>query len=636
MSDSQQVFRLRKAGDFDEALTLARQLIKLDPEDVWNQRAFAWSLHSLIWQAIDNDELDRAKKLHEEFLEIPLLKDDEAYQQAKASFSRRLDPRSSQLENARTASKAGDKPKALKLLRQIVKEYPDWNDAQYALGWEIEHLLRELVHEDPPPLNKIEPLLREYARLNHVPRPDKLHSIILSHVTRISENYQAFIEFVKWWDLENLQDDDYRPYIRPDKDPYPSLVERLIKAIHKSLKNRDHPEDIPWVLGFVEANYSRYPDEEWFPFYYGKLLIKADRLDDARNVLLPIVRAKKTESWAWHSLADTYSDDFSAQRKACLCRALLCKTEDRFLGNIRLNLADMLVKEEAHEAAKYEYESVIGVKQEKGYKIPTELTAITQNDWYINSDAAEDNTSLYMEFAPNADQLLTESLPWWDGVVTHRQKGRDGKPDRLFLGFMHSGVLEEAPVREKDYPAITGVAVGQPVLLKWDRMGDRNAIVTVGEREGEPWDIIPVQNAVIAHVNNKKGVSKAVFDTRSFCLIHHDRFPGIEGVEQGSFVEVRVRYDSKREIYHALNFNEVDEGPDQRICRVESGTVRHNVGQSFGFMNDCYISKDLMEQWELDDGYEIEGIAVCEYHSKKMKDSWSLAKVTRVFSRSGE
>ncbi|MFC1529555.1 hypothetical protein ACFL6R_02450 [Gemmatimonadota bacterium] len=197
MSDSGDVFKLRKAGKLKEALALARQHIKQDPDDIWNQRALAWALHSLIWQAIDNEEMEQAQKLHKEFLNIPLPDDDEAYQKAKASFGRRLDPRTSQLEEARAASKAGDSAKALKLLRQIVRENAEWDDAQYTLGWEIERLLRELVREDPPLLNKIDPLIREYARLDRVPRPDKLHSIILSHVVRISENYQTFIEFAR-------------------------------------------------------------------------------------------------------------------------------------------------------------------------------------------------------------------------------------------------------------------------------------------------------------------------------------------------------------------------------------------------------------------------------------------------------
>ncbi len=48
MSDSQTVFRLRKEGRLDEALTMAREGYAANANDTWMQRAYGWVLYDLI------------------------------------------------------------------------------------------------------------------------------------------------------------------------------------------------------------------------------------------------------------------------------------------------------------------------------------------------------------------------------------------------------------------------------------------------------------------------------------------------------------------------------------------------------------------------------------------------------------
>lgn len=71
----------------------------------------------------------------------------------------------------------------------------------------------------------------------------KLHSAILSSATKMAISFPDFhfVPFLKLWDIANLQPDDYQPFVDESGKHFPSLVQKLHKAVGYS--KLFHPDE---------------------------------------------------------------------------------------------------------------------------------------------------------------------------------------------------------------------------------------------------------------------------------------------------------------------------------------------------------------------------------------------------------
>ncbi|MFC1497178.1 hypothetical protein ACFLS1_01725 [Verrucomicrobiota bacterium] len=247
MSDSKEVFNLRKTGKLDDALALSRSLISRDSLDIWNIRAHGWVLSDAIKAALHGNERETAGKLLGEFKDLSIPDDEDKLLAALEYYSNRLNPDLDILEQARKVGQSGDNEKALGLYRSAIKKLPDEQDAHTGLGWELQRRIKTLMAAENANMDQVRNCLHEYATLQ-IPKPGPLHSIMLAYATRRAEKFSKYVEFVRWWDLKHLQPEDFEKQVVAETDKtYPSLVERVIKALYKSLKSQVKPDDLPWV-----------------------------------------------------------------------------------------------------------------------------------------------------------------------------------------------------------------------------------------------------------------------------------------------------------------------------------------------------------------------------------------------------
>jgi tetratricopeptide (TPR) repeat protein len=638
VSDSKRVNELRKAGNLKDALDLARRIIRQDPYDIWNIRAYGWALHDAIKVTSESD-LATAQKLVAEFNQLDIPEDEELLLSRRKYFSGLSDPSFRLVQEARAKSKNKQYGEALRLYRQAVKQYPDSKDACEGMAWELWRALRDLPKEAPS--GDIARLLREYAGLKAVEKPSEIHSRMLAAATWVADRFPNYIRFVRWWDVANLRyEDRQRQYSQKDGKYYDSLTEKLIKSLHRAGKNHDDPSDFEWISKFFGDRYQEFPEQEWFPYYYGKALVRTGDLEAARRIVLPIVRAKQTEFWAWDVLADTFTD--SENRIACLGKALLCKVKsDSFRVNVHLELAKTLIAEQAFPEAKREILSAIEIREKEGWKVGEDLQRIQQQEWFPPTTPTGDNRSLYESVAKGADAILTASLPWVDAVITGRREARDDKKPLLFVGTISQSSLDEVPVKPSKFPQVQNLPVGSPVRLKSDTFGDRKIIVALEPRTGTPWDILPAHAGVVTHVNVKRGVAtvRLVASQRDICLLHFDRFPEAKELTLGDFVELKMRKDTKRNRDLAVSFLTVNDLPVESPYYIRfSGSIRIDPGNAFGFIDNddgrtrqsCYVSPDFVTHLSLSDGDHVAVAAVCEWNERKHRYSWTAVEVEAV------
>ncbi len=635
MPDSREVFALRKQGRFEDALDLAREVIQEDPNNPWNIKALGWALHSCIKSALENNDNQNAATLFRELQALRIPDDDEVLIRQREVLAHRADPRFGTLRRARAASDAGNREEALTLYRQAVRQFPDVAEAQTGLGWEIERKLKDLCAAEQVNAEPIVQLLREYGRLNLVEKPGRLHSLVLAQATRVADKLPNYLEFVRWWNLAHLTPEDYERYKPKDSDKeYPSLAEKLMRNLYQAVKRNRELEDIAWIADFFSQHHQRFPDNKWPPYWYGRILIRMGRLDDARKLVLPVVQRQQAASWAWHVLADTFAQSDPQKRRACLAQALLCTAqEDQFLVGVRQAFAQDL-KEDGHlAAAKHEIEQIIQIRTKEEWKIGNDLLQEQRSDWFQQTEASKDNTDLYRQYSAAASEILTEGLPWINAIVTWHQEAKDDKPGRTFVGVNTKTGVVEIPVKHGKQPQIAAIDKGAPIKVKIQMDGDHPVIVTFAQRDdGNPWDLYKEMPGVISSIRSNEHSSFVTLSAEHSVRLKHEEFREAEGWAIGSTVRVRIRVRKKedRQFIDVLTARRTDEPPPDGICKPFHGPFRQKEGQGFGFADDVFVPPYLVAEAGITAECQVEGVAIRDWDKSKNRASWRAMKISAV------
>jgi hypothetical protein len=403
----------------------------------------------------------------------------------------------------------------------------------------------------------------------------------------VGEKLPNFIKFLRWWDPANLQASDFEKFTPEGGDKqFDSRVEHVIRAIHKTADTDPDKANIKWAADFVGEYLEKCPDNEWFPYYYGQLLVKTGDLEHAREMILPIVRQKQEEFWAWHSLAATFPDSETEKRLACLCKSLECYAKDEsFLVNVHTELGHLLVQQSNYPAAKFEIAKAIAIRQSKNWKISQSLLDLQASAWFAQTQANDSNASLYKQHSPEAEKILFSGLPRLSGLLMHQLPQTDEKPGLCFIGYAKDRKLHEVSVKTKHFDWLRDAKSGTPLVVQLDDSTDPAVVVMIEPRPGTPWDILPDYIGIVRHVNTEKSVTSVVFGKEEFCLFHHDRFPEAAALLPGQFVAAKLRRDVKHDKVVPLACSVTDKAPSTDFCRTFQGLLERNPDRPFGFVN---------------------------------------------------
>jgi hypothetical protein len=416
MSNIIEINRLRKAGQLAEASELAQALLAAQPGDRRVQQAYSWVLYARAKQHLEASEAAAAAACLAAFdgLGLPL---EEALLHERFGYIRlQTDER---VQQAAVLSKAKRYREALQLLWRIFRREPALAavPALHAkLGWEIWHMLRDLPPEPQAAWRQVEGLVGMYQQLSLLPRPSLVHSMVLSQLLRLPLPLRERFDFLGWfrfWKIPgDFEERDWQPYLADGKQ-WPSTAEKACNAWCKALANARQlpPEELGEALERIEAVARLRPEFIWLPYFIGKIRIAhSGSPASARAFLLPFVRSKHTEFWAWDLLADTWGEHDEGREQwveACLCKALSCRAEPQFLTKVRLRLASLLIGQGGWAAAKHEIEAVAALKASRQEACPPQVIAWQQAEWYEASPypTAAEQAAYYRQQALQAEAL---------------------------------------------------------------------------------------------------------------------------------------------------------------------------------------------------------------------------------------
>lgn len=612
-------------GDHQNAIQWWRECVEADPGNETHQKGLMWAIVEGIKTLTGNPE--SASK---------------AYSVRDLVDLTQTFPVALRAGVASECHKIGALDRAFILWLPILDEEPENVGYQTSLAWDIVRRLKELAAKAcnlPKRFDKIVTLVDLTVRLPGIEHPSILSSLLLRRVTDACNAgfteangttqralADKYLEFVKRWDLRHLQEADLLPFEPEPGKSYPSLCEKVISALYAAAKKTESAEAAGWIADFMRLHLERYPNQEWFPYYYGKILVWAKRHADAREYLNQMARRKSSEFWTWSALADTYPDDRDL-RIACICRALQCNVRDEgYLVNLHHQLGDELRAVGMDSAARFEYDRSDAIRKERkwgfGFQTP-EFSA-----WREKTEPTPNNDRLYRELGAKAESMALRSLPQMKGNLEVRFHDRKKDRDVAVVGWDENGVYKTGTVPLARFPQLEAFPRGAPLWVRVEAMPDRNVICQIEQRlEGNLWDTYPMKPGVVVDVDPTRGLSKVAIGYEQFCLIDHANHPESRSWPPGTILSVGLpRERPVGGFPGVLVATEMTGTPPVDFIVAFHGDLKRNDKKGFGFVGDVFVPSHLVNQLPKS-AQQVSGIALRGLNRMKNIPSWRALAV---------
>lgn len=249
--------------------------------------------------------------------------------------------------------------------------------------------------------------------------PGRGYSALLEGFIRC-DVWPELLDFFDWWKLENLMENDYNPIVTDEGRTIMSIAEKAYIAKSKALLRLNDLGCIEEFLPQMDTLMISHPEMTYPGYFYGKLLLSLGSTpDDALRVIVPFARRKSSEFWVWQLLSDVFTYDQDKQL-SCLIRAVHCRTQENFLGKVRIKLANLYIQRNQLDLAKYQIDRVTQCYLSQGWHLPNEIECWIHQPW-INTARSSDHAPLdYMTITNEILGLKTEESV---AVVTYVDSG---------------------------------------------------------------------------------------------------------------------------------------------------------------------------------------------------------------------
>ncbi|QCS49812.1 hypothetical protein FEK30_10380 [Picosynechococcus sp. PCC 11901] len=168
-------------------------------------------------------------------------------------------------------------------------------------------------------------------------------------------------------------------------------------------------------------------DKTWLHYDYAKCLIATRNYEAARDLVLPIVRTKVSESWAWGALAATYIDSNPSKAVACFAKGLGECREAKFSTKMRGGLASLLASQGEFDKASALLCSIAEIYSVEAWTRKSEYEALMAQPWFNASATDSINLDQFLSATgAQANNLLYDETTTETGVVASIHKSGKG------------------------------------------------------------------------------------------------------------------------------------------------------------------------------------------------------------------
>ena len=413
MATVKDITTMCKAGKLAEAYELAKADMAMSPENIWVQREVGWALYYLLK---DDSEKRRSQDFYEHFKELMEL----------------------DLLTIESDSMIFDK-----------------------VLWKLADFLKNIPDENTGEVDRLFPLFSKFHY-----NPSNGYSYLLKSVLGFAA-WSRLVEFFEWWNIDKLLAEDYQQFQMENGRKIMSLAEQAYIAYSKALLKLNDKDKIRAFLPKMEQLMDDYPEMMYPGYFCGKLMLAmgAERAD-ALEIVLPFVRKKRSEFWVWQLLCDLYKGESDIQL-ACLLRSVHCRTQEVFLGKVRMKLVSLYISKGDYPRAKHHLDQVTRCYVQQGWRLPVDVQNWMKESW-VHTTIADASDGL--DYKKQTDAILSQDAYESIAVVTYVDTIRK----RAFLVY---GKELRTTVRFSDLQM--RVKEGSLLKLKW-MSGSNGSIDVVG------------------------------------------------------------------------------------------------------------------------------------------------------------
>lgn len=353
--------------------------------------------------------------------------------------------------------------------------------------WKLAEFAKSIPTDSVSEMDKIFSLFNKYTFT-----PSKGYSYLLKSCLHFKE-WKHLIDFLEWWNLDNLLPDDFQQFKLNNGLKIMSLAERAYIAYSKTLLKQNDKKKIRDFLPKIEKLTEDYPDMVYIGYFCGRLMLATGSAkEDALNMVMPFVRKKQSEFWIWQLLSEIYNED-SNICLACLLRAVHCKSQENFLGKVRMKLVSIYLSRKDYRRAKYHIDKIVQCYTQQKWHLTSEIQAWLREPWIKNTVA--DNSD-GIDYKQITDAILSDGTNESIAVVTHIDIAR--KRATLVYGEKMRVVVKLQKLNVK---------VVEASLLKINWLPTQNNINIISAKLLNPQKFVgntyikQIKGSIIKHIN---------------------------------------------------------------------------------------------------------------------------------------
>ncbi len=307
------------------------------------------------------------------------------------------------------------------------------------LSWQVGKMAFSLIKSNPQNHNNGIHLF-EAIQSFHFPKPSEGYSFLFKALHKSLKETVIYIQFADWWNFENFKPEDYLKEKLPNGKEVMALVEQAYIAYAKHLLPKQemdgsiifNKEKTLAFLPLLEAIVENYPQYQYPGYFQAKLLLAlGDNAEHVLAILLPFVKRKRNDFWAWDVLSEVFKDD-EEKVNACYCKALSLRSPEEMLVNLRQRMATIFINKKLFNEAKTEIELLCAARVREGWALPNIVSHWMQQEWYFTAQSRKSNVEYYTQYSTLADELLYSDKPEETVIVDFVNT------DRKILNFIAS------------------------------------------------------------------------------------------------------------------------------------------------------------------------------------------------------
>jgi len=359
---AREIKELRQAGKLEEALTMAKAELLLEPENIWTKRNISWVYYDYLKQNSSPEHIDIFIYWLNEIKNLQLPVDE-----------------------------------------TMLFEH---------LSWQIGKMAFNILKINPND-QKNGILLFDAIQSFHFVKPSEGYTFLFKALHKMLKETDIFLKFADWWDLKSFRPEDFQKEKMPNGKEVMALAEQAYITYAKHLLPKQtyfgdiifDKEKALAFLPLLSDIVDNYPHFQYPAYFKAKLLLALGNKDNIFESLLPFARKKQNDFWVWEILAEAFSNEPN-NVFACYCKALSCNSPEEMLVSLRQKMAGLLIAKKLYNEAKTEIEILVNARFEHGYKLPNEVANWQSEEWYKNAIVQKSNFVFYKQYTPIAESLL--------------------------------------------------------------------------------------------------------------------------------------------------------------------------------------------------------------------------------------